>query len=135
GYAVEDSVLMNDEPLSMNLPGAAGALCSTARDLVHWNAALVAGDVVSPASYATMTAPTTLSDSSVQQYGYGLAPGMRGDHPVIRHSGGINGFSAFMAYYPADALTIVVLANGPTSTTDVEAKIAQRVLGLSAERD
>ena len=64
GYAVEAGVVINAPPLSMNLPGAAGALCSTPRDLVRWNDALTSGDVVNAPSYATMIAPTRLSNDS-----------------------------------------------------------------------
>src|SRR5690606_31492917 len=50
GYQLDRGGVVNAEPLSMNPPGAAGALCSTARDLVRWNRRLAAGDVVRPAS-------------------------------------------------------------------------------------
>lgn len=131
GYAVEAGVVVNAAPLSMNPPGAAGAMCSTTRDLVHWNDALVNGRVVSDASYERMVTPTRLSTDSIVDYGYGLAPGELEGHRVIGHSGGINGFSAYMAYYPDDDLTIVVLANGPTATGRVQSDIARYVLGLS----
>ncbi len=130
GYAVDDGVVVNAAPLSMNPPGAAGALCSTPRDLVHWTSALVDGDVVSAESWAAMTAPTRLSNDSTRNYGYGLAPGDLEGHRVIQHSGGINGFSAYLAYYPDDDLTIAVIANGPTSTGRVQQSIARHVLGL-----
>src|SRR5690606_16075331 len=75
GYAVEAGVVVNAPPISMNLPGAAGALCSTPRDLVRWNDALTSGDVVNAPSYAMMIAPTRLSNDSTVDYGYGLAAG------------------------------------------------------------
>jgi len=132
GYAVDAGVVVNAPPLSMNPPGAAGALCSTPRDLVHWNDALVSGDVVSDASYEAMTTTTRLSTDSTVPYGYGLAPGELEEHRLVAHSGGINGFSAYLAYYPNDDLTIVVLANGPTNTGRVQEDIARAVLGLPA---
>jgi CubicO group peptidase (beta-lactamase class C family) len=132
GYAVDEGVVVHAPPISMNQPGAAGALCSTVRDLVRWTAALVGGRVVSPTSYATMITPTRLSTDSVIDYGYGLAPGELDGHTVIQHSGGINGFSAFLSYYPEDDLTIVVLANGPTRTGRVQERIARHLLGLPA---
>jgi CubicO group peptidase (beta-lactamase class C family) len=131
GYALEDGVLVNAAPLSMNPPGAAGALCSTPRDLVRWTEALTTGRVVSTRSYEVMTTPTTLTEGRVQQYGYGLGRARLAEHEVIQHSGGINGFSAFMAYYPASDLTVVVLANGPTNTGALSAAIAGAVLGLA----
>ncbi len=130
GYAVEAGVVINAPPLSMNLPGAAGALCSTPRDLVRWNDALTSGDVVNAPSYATMIAPTRLLNDSTVDYGYGLAAGDLEGHAVVAHSGGINGFSAYLSYYPEADLTIAVLANGPTATGRVQADIARLVLGL-----
>lgn len=130
GYQLDRGGVVNAEPLSMNPPGAAGALCSTTRDLVRWSAKLAAGDVVRPASYATMTAPTRLADGRTQDYGYGLAPDSVAGRPVIAHSGGINGFTSFLAHYPADDLTIAVLANAGMDTGALAARIVRRVLGL-----
>lgn len=130
GYALDGPELINAPPLSMNPPFSAGALCSTARDLARWNAALVSGEVVSPASYTKMISPTTLADGTTQQYGYGLGPSNLDGREVVAHAGGINGFSAFMSYHPADSLTVVVLANGPTDGGQVAERIARHALGL-----
>jgi D-alanyl-D-alanine carboxypeptidase len=132
GYDVRGNALINAAPISMLTPGAAGALCSTPRDLVKWTAALNRGRVVSAASYAQMTAPTTLTGGTTQPYGFGLSRGELEGHAVIQHSGGVNGFSAFMSHYPADDLTIVVLANGGTNTGMVAQRIARAALGLAA---
>jgi CubicO group peptidase (beta-lactamase class C family) len=40
GYTYTGQALVNDEPISMNQPGAAGALCSTVPDLLRWTLAL-----------------------------------------------------------------------------------------------
>ncbi len=130
GYQLDRGSVVNAAPLSMNPPGAAGALCSTARDLVHWSTRLAAGGVVQPASYAKMTAPTRLADGRTQDYGYGLAPDSIGGRPVIGHSGGINGFTAYLEHYPEDDLTIAVLANAGMDTGALARAIARRVLGL-----
>jgi CubicO group peptidase (beta-lactamase class C family) len=130
GYMVENGRVFNAAPLSMGPPGAAGALCSTPRDLVRWTRALHAGRVVSPASFTTMTTPTRLADGTTNPYGYGLTRGSIGDIEAIQHSGGINGFSAYLAHYPSQELTVVVIANGPTNTGAVSGRIARAVLGL-----
>jgi D-alanyl-D-alanine carboxypeptidase len=130
GYGVEDGTIINAAPLSMNAPGAAGALCSTARDLVRWTRALAAGRVVSEDSYHAMTAPTSLTAGGTQAYGYGLIPSQIGGHDAISHGGGINGFNSFMSHIPAQDLTIVVLANGPTNSGELHGRIVRAVLGL-----
>jgi CubicO group peptidase (beta-lactamase class C family) len=111
GYEAEDGELVNDSYLSMNQPGAAGALCSTVPDLLTWTDALTAGQVVSPESYAQMTTPFTLNDGSETGYGFGLGVGELEGHPRISHGGGINGFVTMMAHYPETDMTVVVLSN------------------------
>ena len=133
GYAYENGVLMNDPPISMDLPFAAGALCSNARDLVRWNTLLANGRIVTAGSYAKMTTPTTLTGGTAEQYGYGLQPGRLGPHASVEHSGGINGFTSYMAYYPAQQLTVVVLGNmGSDAPGQLTGAIARFILGVAA---
>jgi D-alanyl-D-alanine carboxypeptidase len=85
-----------------------GALCSTAGDLSAWNRALHGGRVLSPALYTAMTTPR----GAAKGYGFGLqftttAWGARG----IYHLGGIMGFSAENAWFPAESLSVTVLYN------------------------
>ncbi|MBR9990487.1 MAG: beta-lactamase family protein [Gemmatimonadetes bacterium] len=130
GYDEADGRIVNAAPLSMNAPGAAGALCSTARDLIRWARALHAGDVVGASSYGTMTAPTALSGGSSQAYGYGLMMTQIGEHDAVAHGGGINGFNSYMSHIPGEDLTIAVLSNGPTNAGQVHGRIARAMLGL-----
>ena len=86
----------------------AGGLCSSAGDLAAWNQALHGGRVLSPESYAAMITPRGASKA----YGFGLqttttAWGAR----AIYHLGGIIGFSAQNAWFPADSLSVTVLFN------------------------
>jgi CubicO group peptidase (beta-lactamase class C family) len=111
GYSWDDGHSVNSSPLSMNIPGGAGALCSTVGDLVRWQGALAGGKVVTPASYVQMTTPVELFDGKHAPYGFGLDVGKYHGHSAISHSGGINGFSTDLAYYPAESLTVVVLTN------------------------
>jgi CubicO group peptidase (beta-lactamase class C family) len=134
GYEIVDGELMNDSPLSMNQPGAAGALCSTIVDMLSWASALRAGDVVSHASYEQMTTPFTLNDGSATGYGFGLGVGELDGHTRISHGGGINGFNTMLAHYPDAGLDVVVFANtnGPFAG-DVAEVVARWALGLEVE--
>jgi CubicO group peptidase (beta-lactamase class C family) len=117
----------------MKNPFAAGALCSTVKDLVTWTSALAGGKVVTPASYAQMTAPTKLDDGKEQAYGFGLMPGQLEGHPQIAHGGGINGFASMLTYFPKDDLTIVVLTNsGNGQASQIATRIARAALGMPA---
>jgi CubicO group peptidase (beta-lactamase class C family) len=131
GYRREDGEFLNDKPISMNTPGAAGALCSTVGDLMQWQDAFNQGRVVSPASRQRMITPETLNDGSKTQYGFGLGIGDLDGHAMISHGGGINGFSTQLNYFPDDNLTVVVLANAEGSDPGRVARTISRVaLGL-----
>jgi CubicO group peptidase (beta-lactamase class C family) len=86
----------------------AGGLCASAGDLAAWNRALHGGRVLSPTSYAAMTTPR----GAAKRYGFGLyvQPAPWGA-PVMYHLGGIMGFSAENAWFPAESLSVTVLYN------------------------
>lgn len=131
GYEYDDGELMNDEFLSMNLPGAAGALCSTVQDLVIWTEALFDGEVVSPESLDLMTTPTRLNNGEPRGYGFGLGLARLEGHRKVAHSGGINGFSSYLAHYPDDGITVAVLTNsGSGGPGAIEEAVARTALGL-----
>ena len=44
-------------------------------------------------------------------YAFGLLVHTVGARKVIDHNGGIEGFNTYMAFYPDDKLTVIVLAN------------------------
>jgi len=111
GYRVVDGELQNDELISMNVPGAAGALLSNAEDLVRWQLALVAGKVVSESSYTEMTTPFLLSDMTETTYGMGLQLGSLAGRPLVHHGGGIFGFNSYLAYLPDERISVAVISN------------------------
>ena len=94
----------------------AGGLCSSASDLALWNQALHGERVLSPASYAAMITPRGVSNA----YGFGLQTSTRPapwNARVIYHLGGIMGFSAENAWFPAELLSVTILYNsqGPAN--------------------
>ncbi len=137
GYENEDGELVNDDPIDMTQPFAAGALCSNVGDLLRWQRALEAGEVVSAESYDRMTTTAALNDGSDLDYGYGLGVGTLIDHRRIAHGGGINGFVTMASRYPDDDLSVVVLTNTAGSTAaQLEERIARAALELpEAEED
>ena len=131
GYRVEDGVLLNDEPLSMHLPFAAGALGSSVLDLVRWTVALGAGDVVGPEEFEAMTTRRRLPGGEEIGYGLGLLVGEMAGHRLIEHAGGINGFLSQLAWYPDDDLIVAVLANSTSAEPGpLQARIARAMLGV-----
>lgn len=130
GYSAEAGSAKPAEYLSMTQPLAAGALCSTVRDLVKWERALQGGRVVNAKSYALMTTPDTLNDGKRITYGFGLAAGMLGGHKAIGHSGGINGFTTVGNFFPDDSLNVVVFSNADRGPDALGQNIARAVFGL-----
>ncbi len=108
---------------------ASGALYSTVDDMLAWSRALhggpgVPGKVLSPRSYAQMTAadparhPLRARWGTPQRFGYGLfagAPGLRVLPPFadgqLFHSGSWSGFRAHMAHQPEADVHLIALSN------------------------
>lgn len=113
----------------MSIPHAAGALYSTTEDLLRWEQGLFGGKIVSAASLQKMTTPFK------NDYALGVVVQTTEGRAVVQHGGGIEGFNTFLAYYPADKLTVVVLANinGPAPGA-IAAKLATVVHGGAAEK-
>ena len=110
--------------LDTTIPYAAGMIYSTVRDLLTWNRALHGGEVFQrPETLAQMTTPYK------DGYGYGVGIGEAtvGDTTIstIRHSGGINGFSAQLWYMPVEEATIAVLDNTSGNSGGVVEAIAR----------
>lgn len=92
----------------------AGGLCATAGDLAAWNRALHGGRVLAPASYAAMTTPRGAS----RAYGFGLQVTTTAwGAPARYHLGAEGMFAAENAWFPAESLSVTILANsfGPTN--------------------
>lgn len=134
GYARTDDKFIDPPYVNARMVAAAGALCSTAGDLVRWTDLLHSGKVVSPASLRQMTTPTVLSGTGEKEgYGYGLFIGELEGHRKIYHGGAGLGFLSLVSHYPEDGLTIVVLMNtglGKQKRDEVEAVLARAALGL-----
>jgi len=126
------STLQRASVLSMTQPFAAGALCSSTRDMLAWMRALRTGDVVSDALYEAMRTPTITAAGDTVGYGYGLQAAKRFGHSFVGHSGGINGFAAQWGHFLEEGLTLAVLANteGPAAFR-VEEAIARLLLDVT----
>jgi hypothetical protein len=114
----------------MTLPHAAGALGSTAEDLLAWELALRTGRVVSSADYQAMITPGRLNDGAAMYYGLGLMNQRYRTHRVIGHGGGINGFLSNLAHWPEHDLTIAIVSNSDAFPLQQAAyALARRALG------
>ncbi|NUP94903.1 MAG: serine hydrolase [Planctomycetaceae bacterium] len=131
GYSFEGGKLANDQILGMNQPGAAGALVSTAGELVRWQQALAHGKVVSAASFAQMTTPTVLPDAHDTGYGFGLSIDDLDGVKRVQHGGGIFGFNSMLAWFPDSDVHVAVISNGePINSGRLADEIARLVLDI-----
>jgi D-alanyl-D-alanine carboxypeptidase len=115
GYTTEgasDSV-RNVVPIDAAVPDAAGALVSTADDLLHWMRALTHGRAIDGASYQRMVTASGVPPAAPtrDRYGFGVYVWQIRGATVIGHTGQIPGFASVVAYLPEQDVTIVVLAN------------------------
>jgi D-alanyl-D-alanine carboxypeptidase len=130
GYGIRSGTTGRVPEIVYTGPYAAGAICSTAGDLITWLQALHGGKVLSPKSYAELTAPAKLTDGTALRYGMGTVitedgHGLR----YIGHSGGGFGFSSETRWYPDAKLAVVVLTNSePDAITMTADGIAAAVL-------
>jgi D-alanyl-D-alanine carboxypeptidase len=123
GTLLLDGQLIPVPPVHMSLVGAAGALCSTAADLVRWNSALTGGIAVTPESYDRMIGQGIRIALGLD-YGFGLVVDTRTPTLNIWHNGSILGFQSMLLWRPEQELTIAVLVNMTDLQRDRAGEIA-----------
>jgi len=129
-------VFENASFISMSYPGAAGSMRSTTTDLCRWHQALLDGKVLPTQALTRMLTPATLSDGNLPteggntiRYGLGMSIGEAGGRALISHSGGIQGFIAYVGTYRAEDLTIATITNidgGPVGSRTQALRVAIR---------
>ncbi|MBZ5505561.1 MAG: serine hydrolase [Acidobacteriia bacterium] len=120
GYTPGEGGPVNAGFVHMSIPLSAGALYSTTDDLLRWEQGLFGGKLLTAASLAKMITPFK------ENYAFGVGVTTTNGHKMISHNGGIEGFNTAMAYYPDDALVVVVLANlNGGAADDLSAKLAK----------
>ncbi len=106
GYAVNAlEEITPAEPIDMSIPFSAGAIRSTARDLVAWDSALRGEKILDAASQARMYTPEK------DGYAYGWNISEVEGKKVIAHGGGIDGFATYIARAPEEKLVVIALFN------------------------
>lgn len=99
-------------PISMVVPYAAGALYSTAPDLLRWQLSLLAGTLLDASGTAAMTTPAvTTTDEPGLGYSYGIFVTLDPNHRVLIHEGDIDGFHSRLSHDTSNGVTVVLLTN------------------------
>lgn len=105
GYSQSGNGKVNSIYLDMTIPHAAGAMYSTTEDLFLWNEALFGDKLLSAKSREAMM--TIVKND----YAYGLSVNKTLNRTMVSHGGGINGFNTYLARFPVEKVTVVVLRN------------------------
>jgi len=133
GYNNENGRLAPAPSESMSVPWSAGAIYSTANDLLRWERGLFGGTVISKTSLTAMTTQDRV------HHGLGVDVSMEDGTEVVDHNGAIEGFVCHMAYLPKSNVAVIVLGNvfggAPPSMGDqlVETMLGKKVT-LASER-
>ena len=129
--------------IAMEVAAGAGAIRSTAPDLLKWHAALLGGKLLKPESLALMTALGKLKDGRLasaarpvrpgaasSDYGFGIMIGEQKGRRTIGHGGSIHGFNSSLNTYPDQQMTIVVLTNTMGGAGAVVNAMTDAIFGL-----
>ncbi|WP_442508497.1 serine hydrolase [Novipirellula sp. SH528] len=132
GYSLEDDEFKPALNWHMSQVDGAGAMYSTVDDLMLWNEAIFAGQVLT--SELRKKAFTPYQNS----YGYGWSIGKHRGLRTIGHNGGLNGFVSSLIRYPDQNLTVIALHNASPSISEmtpvtVTRKIAELFLDAEME--
>jgi CubicO group peptidase (beta-lactamase class C family) len=90
---------------------AAGALYSTSEDMFKWDQALYTEKLVKASTLNEAFSQATLNDGSKIKYGFGWMVDQSGKLKEVGHGGDITGFNSYIARYPDEQFTVIVLSN------------------------
>jgi len=112
GYTVRDAgVVESDQDLTSSVLGD-GGIYSSVSDLFQWDQAFYTGQLVSAAMLPRAFTPwSKTSDFPDSGYGFGWYLSHRRGVECQWHYGSTCGFSSWIERYPAQKLTVILLAN------------------------
>lgn len=112
---------------------AAGGIYSTTEDLLRWDQALYGTKILSRESIAEMGVPRVEMRPG-KSYGYGFWTSRKNGRQEVGHGGNLDGFITYIARYPAEKVTVIVLSNnGAGSAGKISDVLASIVFGAPHE--
>ncbi len=114
--------------ISMEGPYSAGAMVSTVEDLYLWTKALHNNQVLTSSSTQKMVTPYK------NNYGYGIGIDSLKTHKRVSHSGGIPGFSSYLAYFPTDEICVVAISNNGSNASRLGNALASIMFDLPVQK-
>jgi len=111
GYVRRGGELRNSALMDSSYKLGGGGFVCSAPDLARFGNALLAGELVQPATLEVMWTPGRLTDGKATGYGLGFGVGGRQGRRVISHSGAQSRVSTMLYMIPEQRIVVVVLAN------------------------
>lgn len=115
GYSKKGDRNTPADRINMKAPFAAGALYSTVEDLFKWQSAFDSESLLKTATIKVVFTPEK------KNYGYGWGIGNWRNHPVMSHSGGIDGFVSHIMKFPQEKAAVIVLLNNDRAVANAVA--------------
>lgn len=111
GYAWVAGAYRKRDAITPTAAYSAGGLVSTVLDMAKWDAALYSDRILKQSSRDAMWTKARLKAGSTTDYGLGWSVADTRGHRNVAHGGGTAAFSTYIARYPEDRLTVIVLTN------------------------
>jgi D-alanyl-D-alanine carboxypeptidase len=127
GHKLEGGVWKRQTHDNPSQPWAAGAIVSTPADMAKWAIAQGDNKLLKKASWDEVWASGKLADGKPTGYGFGWRMENAGETGFLSHGGGIAGFNTYIARFPNDNLSVVVLAN---TNTRLAQELTMDIAGL-----
>lgn len=117
GYSFKDGAYLNEGFVRIQNFGSAGAMYSTAADMLLWNNALLTNRILSKKLTEEMFTPSPkLGFVGLGSWAYDLKLTDDKTVRVVERQGYINGFCALSVLIPAERTSVVFLSNTETQT-------------------
>ncbi len=116
GYSYKESKFFNESFVQIQNFGSAGAMYSTAEDLLLWDKALMSNRLLSKKLTEEMFTPSKkLGFVALGSWSYNLKLGGR-ERKIVERQGYINGFCALNLIIREDKISMILLSNVETQT-------------------
>ncbi|MGI8582920.1 MAG: serine hydrolase domain-containing protein [Chitinophagaceae bacterium] len=123
GYQLKNGEWKNQSWVSQSLNTTAdGSLYLTILDLIKWDAAITKEKILNHEDLQSMVIPVRLNNDSLQPYGFAWFLNPVNGHKAFQHSGSWQGYNTYIARFPDDKLTVIVLTNLNPSNPGLIAK-------------
>lgn len=130
GYEIESGELKNQSWVSPSLNTTAdGSLYLSILDLIKWDAAITKEKILNHEDLQSMFSPVKLNNDSLHPYGFAWFLSPVNGHKAFQHSGSWQGYNNYIARFPDDKLSVIVLTNLNPSNPGL---IAKDIAGLYA---